>query len=147
MPAFPTLVYRAPGSSQHSSGGRYRYRGAEDQAEYDALLADGWHATILEAVVAAGDRAFVHNRKPAGLLAKARAKLAAQAPAVEAVVGEVVEQLDDNAPPTRVEMEDKARELGIKFDGRTSDARLLAKIGEALRTAAPAVAPPDDYPI
>lgn len=126
MPAFPTLVYRAPGSSQHSSGGRYRYRGAEDQAEYDALLADGWHATILEAVVAAGDRAFAHNRKPAGLLAKARAKLAAQAPVVKP---------DDDAPPTRVEMEAKATELGIKFDGRTSDARLLAKISEALRAA------------
>ena len=131
MPVFPTLVYRAPGSSQHSSGGRYRYRGAADQAEYDALLAEGWHATILEAVVAAGDRAFAHNRKPAGLLAKARAKLAAQAPVVEAVIGEVV----DNAPPTRVEMEAKATELGIKFDGRTSDARLLAKITEALRAA------------
>lgn len=136
MPAFPTLVYRAPGSSQHSSGGRYRYRGAADQAEYDALLTDGWHATILEAVVAAGDRAFAHNRKPAGLLAKARAKLAAQAPVVEAVVGEVVEP--DDAPPTRVEMEAKATELGIKFDGRTSDARLMAKISDALRAAAPA---------
>ena len=126
MPAFPTLVYRAPGSSQHSSGGRYRYRGAEDQAEYDALLADGWHATILEAVVAAGDRAFAHNRKPAGLLATARATLAAQAPVVKPA---------DDAPPTRVEMEAKATELGIKFDGRTSDARLLAKISEALRAA------------
>ena len=136
MPAFPTLVYRAPGSAQHSSGGRYRYRGAADQAEYDALLADGWHATILKALVAAGERAFAHNRKPAGLLAKARAKIAAQAPVVEAVVGEVVEP--DDAPVTRVEMEAKATELGIKFDGRTSDARLMAKIGDALRAAAPA---------
>ena len=126
MPAFPTLVYRAPGSSQHSSGGRYRYRGAANQAEYDALLAEGWHSTILAAVVAAGDRAFAHNRKPAGLLAKARAKLAEQAPVVKA---------EDDAPATRVEMEAKAIELGIKFDGRTTDARLLAKITEALRAA------------
>ena len=128
MPAFPALVYRAPGSSQHSSGGRYRYRGAADQVEYDALLAEGWHSTILEAVVAAGDRAFAHNRKPAGLLAKARAKLAEQAPVA-------VVEAEDDAPATRVEMEAKAAELGIKFDGRTSDARLLAKITEALRAA------------
>jgi hypothetical protein len=128
MPAFPTLVYRAPGSSQHSSGGRYRYRGAANQAEYDALLAEGWHSTILAAVVAAGDRAFAHNRKPAGLLAKARAKLAEQAPVAAA-------EAEDDAPATRVEMEAKAAELGIKFDGRTTDARLLAKIAEALRAA------------
>ena len=128
MPAFPTLVYRAPGSSQHSSGGRYRYRGAANQAEYDALLAEGWHSTILAAVVAAGDRAFAHNRKPAGLLAKARAKLAEQAPVA-------VVEAEDDAPATRVEMEAKAAELGIKFDGRTTDARLLAKIHEALRAA------------
>jgi hypothetical protein len=128
MPAFPTLVYRAPGSSQHSSGGRYRYRGAANQAEYDALLAEGWHSTILAAVVAAGDRAFAHNRKPAGLLAKARAKLAEQAPVVAT-------EAEDDAPATRVEMEAKAIELGVKFDGRTTDARLLAKITEALRAA------------
>lgn len=128
MPAFPTLVYRAPGSSQHSSGGRYRYRGAANQAEYDALLAEGWHSTILAAVVAAGDRAFAHNRKPAGLLAKARAKLAEQAPVA-------APEAEDDAPATRVEMEAKAVELGIKFDGRTTDARLLAKITEALRAA------------
>jgi hypothetical protein len=128
MPAFPTLVYRAPGSSQHSSGGRYRYRGAANQVEYDALLAEGWHSTILAAVVAAGDRAFAHNRKPAGLLAKARAKLAEQAPVA-------VVEAEDDAPATRVEMEAKATELGVKFDGRTTDARLLAKIAEALRAA------------
>ena len=128
MPAFPSLVYRAPGSSQHSSGGRYRYRGAANQAEYDALLAEGWHSTILAAVVAAGDRAFAHNRKPAGLLTKARAKLAEQAPVA-------VVEAEDDAPATRVEMEAKATELGVKFDGRTTDARLLAKIAEALRAA------------
>jgi hypothetical protein len=128
MSAFPTLVYRAPGSSQHSSGGRYRYRGAANQVEYDALLAEGWHSTILAAVVAAGDRAFAHNRKPAGLLAKARAKLAEQAPVA-------VVEAEDDAPATRAEMEAKAAELGVKFDGRTTDARLLAKITEALRAA------------
>lgn len=31
---------------------------------------------------------------------------------------------DDNAAPTRSELEAKAKQLGIKFDGRTSDKKL-----------------------
>lgn len=38
----------------------------------------------------------------------------------------------DNAPPTREEMETKAKQLGLKFDGRTSDKKLLTMITEAL---------------
>lgn len=37
----------------------------------------------------------------------------------------------DDAPPTRDELEQKARELGIKFDGRTTDAALLRRIEAA----------------
>lgn len=33
-------------------------------------------------------------------------------------------------PPTRDELEEKARELGIKFDGRTTDKKLAALIAE-----------------
>jgi hypothetical protein len=52
----------------------------------------------------------------------------------EAINGESasVEDSDDDAPPTRAELEEKARELGIKFDGRTSDKKLLANISAAL---------------
>jgi len=35
--------------------------------------------------------------------------------------------------PTRAELEIKANELGIKFDGRTSDKTLLSKIDEATK--------------
>lgn len=42
---------------------------------------------------------------------------------------------DDDAPPTRDELEAKARELGIKFDGRTGDKTLAAKIEAALAGA------------
>jgi len=38
----------------------------------------------------------------------------------------------DDAAPTRAELEEKAKSLDIAFDGRTSDAKLLAKITEAL---------------
>ncbi len=40
---------------------------------------------------------------------------------------------DDNAPPTRDEMERKAVELGIKVDKRWSDKTLAERIDEALK--------------
>lgn len=39
---------------------------------------------------------------------------------------------DDFAPPTREELETKATELGIKFDGRYSDKKIAQMIDEAL---------------
>ncbi len=42
------------------------------------------------------------------------------------------EEPDDDAPPTRDELEAKARELGIKFDGRTGDKKLAALIADKL---------------
>jgi hypothetical protein len=41
-------------------------------------------------------------------------------------------EIDENAPPTRSELEQKAAELGLKFDGRTSDNKLGQKIQEFL---------------
>lgn len=38
----------------------------------------------------------------------------------------------DNSPPTREELEQKAKELGIKFDGRTSDKKLGELIAQRL---------------
>jgi hypothetical protein len=39
---------------------------------------------------------------------------------------------DDNAAPTRIELVNKAKELGLTFTKRTSDEKLLAMIAEAL---------------
>ena len=39
---------------------------------------------------------------------------------------------DDDAPPTRAELEQKAAELGIKIDGRWSDTRLVNEITKKL---------------
>jgi hypothetical protein len=38
----------------------------------------------------------------------------------------------EDAPPTRAELEEKATELGIKFDGRTSDRKLSGDIAAKL---------------
>lgn len=54
---------------------------------------------------------------------------------VVAEVAEVIEPdeiVESDAPPTREEMAIKARELGIKFDGRTSDKKLSSLIATTL---------------
>ena len=58
--------------------------------------------------------------------AEAQAKIKAVEP-VEAAVP------DENAPPTREELEAKATELGIPFNGRTSDKKLSGLIATALQ--------------
>ncbi len=59
--------------------------------------------------------------------AEAAAKAQAQAP--EPVVDEAPE---DDAAPTRAELEAKATELGIRFDGRTKDKKLGQLIQDRL---------------
>ena len=56
-------------------------------------------------------------------------------PAVPVAVAPAValDVSDDNAPPTRDEMERKAVELGIKVDKRWSDKTLAERIDEALK--------------
>jgi hypothetical protein len=44
--------------------------------------------------------------------------------------------LDDNAPPTRAELEAKAAELGIDFSPRIGDAKLAERIDAALADGA-----------
>ncbi len=51
--------------------------------------------------------------------------------AAKVVIEPVVTENDD-AMPTREELETKAIELGLKFDGRTSDKKLTKLIAEAL---------------
>jgi hypothetical protein len=55
---------------------------------------------------------------------------AADAPALDVTSDDVS---DDNAPPTRDEMERKAVELNIKVDKRWSDKTLAERIDEALK--------------
>jgi hypothetical protein len=47
----------------------------------------------------------------------------------EAIKGK---EIVEDGPPTRAELETKAKELGLKFDGRTNDKKLALMIEEAL---------------
>ena len=62
--------------------------------------------------------------------------LAEQAAAAVQAAAESVEAVDtapeEDAPPTRAELEVKATELGIRFDGRTKDKKLGQLIQDRL---------------
>lgn len=110
MTDFPTLLYKCPGPW---SGDGYTYgtRPAADDAEMQAALAAGYRLTLPEAVEA------FRNPAPVSV-----SPLSGPAPDVPA----------DDAPVTRAELEQKAAELGIRFDGRTGDKTLMKRIEEAL---------------
>ena len=141
MSVFPSMVYKSPGIYQKPNGKSYGLVSVQNQEELDKKLADGWFLSSAEAIEAAGDSAFpptkprpkwaikpVKKKKPARPLdwreqAKAKAEAAAVAPVVQA---------DDDAAPTRAELEAKATELGIRFDGRTRDKKLGQLIQDRL---------------
>lgn len=106
MTQFPTFVYKPGGGPGLYKRKRYQYRAVEDEAERQLMLSQGWLATRDEACGFA-------------------------APKVKEVVEEIVAELvEDDTPPTRAELEQMAKDLDIKFDGRTSDKKLIALIGE-----------------
>ena len=102
MSNFPTTMDRVPGPHKKPRGGAYAYRGASDQAEFDALIAKGWFPSYEEAVAG-----------------KAAPKV-------------VEQPIDEVSGPTRDELESKAKELGVSFNARTSDKKLAERIAVAL---------------
>ena len=103
---FPRMIYRA-GGTEEIHGGRFATRVVHSADELDAALADGWHLTTCEA----------------------------RAPAAPDL-GALAFNADDNAAPTRAELEAKAAELGIEFSPRLGDAKLAERIELALAAKA-----------
>lgn len=101
-------LYRCPGSNADKIDPSFTWDTVcvEDD-EVPAMLNAGWFKSIAEAWAS-------------------RAEVVQPVPEAPAVVPA------DDAPPTRAELERKAKELGIKFDGRTGDKRLAALIAEAV---------------
>jgi hypothetical protein len=139
MLQYPRMLYKTPPARP---GKRADMRVVKDQAECDQALAAGWHLKIEAADEASG---FVYQKpvpkplpkrvqkpkppKPVNKLdpkwsAEQRAKAAAAVP-------EEVPQ--DDAPVTREELEAKATELGIPFNGRTSNKKLSGLIATAMQ--------------
>ena len=105
MSNFPTILYKCPGVHAGPLGKTFKTAQAADQSALDALIADGWHATLPAACGIVSAPVAVEPEPEADLL----------------------------APPTRDELEAKANELGIKFDGRTRDGKLATMIADALK--------------
>ncbi len=105
---FPTLVYKKDGPYNAGGSKTYDFREVKDSASLDEFLEDGWLLTLAEAM-----------------------KPTPKKPIIVIAENVTVDQKDDQ-PPSRNELEQQAKELNIKFDGRTTDKRLLEQINEAL---------------
>lgn len=110
MDRFPQMLFKAGGLEQFHGGSFSTLVVQDADALADALSA-GWHETTPAAVEAQ----------------RAEQERAAQAAAAPATL-----EPDDTKPPTRAELEQKAVELGLDFDGRTTDRRLAEKIAAKL---------------
>ena len=123
---FPALVYISPGGYiEHKTQACYGITVALDKDHLGFLL-ETYSLTKDEAIAKAGKNAFRVSKKPIKTLTtkqKPSKPLVIAKPEKEAV------RLD-NAPPTRKELEQKATELGIKYDGRWNDKRLASVIAE-----------------
>ena len=79
----------------------------------------------------------VKVRKPSKPLDGINHRLLREQAAAAAATPQVVETTvpNDSAPPTRIELIEKAKELGLTFTKRTSDEKLLDMINTALQGA------------
>lgn len=142
MSQFPCFVFRAPGAIVRA---RYTYDTmlVATQDHLDQRLASGWFLSLGEAIEAAGSRAARVSkvkpkppRRPSKPLDGINRRLVKAEPVVAAPepvpAPEPVAVPEDNAPVTREELEAKATELGIPFNGRTSNKKLTSLIETAL---------------
>lgn len=148
MSQFPCFVFRAPGAIVRA---RYTYDTVlvATQDHLDKRLASGWFLSLGEAIENAGSRAARVSRvkpkpprrpsKPLDGINRRLAKPEPVAAAFEHAPAPKFEPTavsEDDEPVTREELEAKATELGIPFNGRTSNKKLTSLIETALAQAA-----------
>lgn len=107
---YPKMLYQA-GGSEEIHGGKFDTKIVHDRDEEDAALADGWHLATSEA-----------NEAAKAAVVGGGASSAGEKP-----------EADDDAPPTRDELKAKAAELGLKYPGFTTDAKLAELVANALK--------------
>ena len=133
MIELPAILYKSPGPHKKPGGGTYRIVGINTKEELDAKLLVGWFASSAEAITAAGDKATTPKRVAEWRL-KAKAKKTKKRRPSKPLGWKqpVPVPVIEDAPPTRAELETKAKELGIRFDGRTRDKKLGQLIQDRL---------------
>lgn len=105
----PTIMYRDKGSCQRP-GGTYSWISVTSEDAF-AEAVENWYYETLEQAI----------QKP-------RIENVYKLPTIDKLTNEETDQ------PTREELEQMATELGIRFDGRSTDSTLLNKINEQLGT-------------
>ena len=120
MNEFPQALYIMPGVEKLESG-QFTTQLVKDAEQRDAALADGWH-TCQEDAKAAFE---------ADEAERIAAALKAAEPAASPVISKPNLE-DDNAPPTRAELEQKATELGVEFSPNIGDKKLAERIAVKL---------------
>ena len=135
MSVFPVMLYKSPGIHKKPGGGTYSYISVQTQEEFNEKTDAGWFESSFDAIQSAGDKATpvgkpkpkwaikpIKKKKPAKPLDwREKAKAAAEP-----------KPIIEDAAPTREELEAKATELGIRFDGRTKDKKLGQLIQDKL---------------
>ena len=139
MIQFPSLMYKCPGQNRKPCGATFNFVGVDSQAQFDAMKAKGWLPTFEQAKEVAGESAYPKVKKFNrfdGKKAKAKKPSKPLTTYVERANikarAETEAKIDLVSAPNRLELETKAIELGIKFDGRTTDKKLLDKIEQTL---------------
>jgi hypothetical protein len=137
--SFPAMIYRSPGQQRKPGGGTYNFDSVQTQEELDAKLAVGWFKSSAEAIEAAGENAGGFKKpKPKWAIKPTKKKKPAkpldwrETVKAEPALAPEPEPIDEDSGPTREELEAKATELGIRFDGRTKDKKLGQLIQDRL---------------
>ena len=102
---FPCMVYKSPGEHQ-ARGGTFDWVTVQDAEQLQTFHANGWHDNVQAAIDA----------------------LTVVDGALDRLEDIAASDDEDLGPPDRAELEQLARQLEVKFDGRTSDAKLLQRI-------------------
>lgn len=102
------IVYRTPGTHQRP-GGTFDYKAISSDDELNEAIKEGWFCTLREAVAKKHDEV-------------------APPPAPT----DELETLGADQPPTRAELEQKAKELRLSFKKTISDEELAKLIEKAL---------------
>ena len=101
------MLFKVPGAVKHE-GMTYDFIVVEAE-DVPAKVAEGWSGSLVDAKAKAPPPAPPPPAPPAPL------------------------EPSDDAPPTRAELEEQCKKLGLKVDGRYSDRRLLSMIEDAMR--------------
>ena len=118
MMKFPNLVYISPGP-HYCKGNKFGYRSVNDVGELKAAIAEGYYPTPELAIEKPDDFDWEQYAEESGWIEPE--------PAAEPAA--------DDEPPSRAELEAKADQLGMSYNGNTKDATLLKNIEAALMEA------------